>query len=112
MSEWYKLNPDKTISPITIDELVNQRIYDSDNKVAYTNITKDIYVSTVFLVLDHSFGEGPPLVFETMIFGGELDQYQERYSTYQQAEAGHLKACREARKALPLGTPQTYEPLL
>ena len=112
MPKWYKLNPDKTISPIKdINELAN--VYDNPNRiVAQTVISKGIHVSTVFLGLDHSFGEGPPLVFETMIFGGELDQYQERYSTYQQAEAGHLKACREARKALPLGTPQTYEPLI
>ena len=25
-------------------------------------------ISTVFLGLDHNFGEGPPLVFETMVF--------------------------------------------
>lgn len=30
--------------------------------------------------------------FETMIFGGEHDQYQERYSTWDEAEAGHKRA--------------------
>jgi hypothetical protein len=54
-----------------------------------------IKVSTVFLGIDHSFGDGPPLLFETMIFGGkyEEDEYQERYSTWAQAEAGHEVAC-------------------
>lgn len=28
-------------------------------------------VSTVWLGLDHSFGHGPPVVFETLIFGGD-----------------------------------------
>jgi len=51
-----------------------------------------ITISTVFLGLDHSFGKGPPLLFETMIFGGKFDSYQERYSTWEQAEAGHLRA--------------------
>lgn len=56
------------------------------------------YVSTVFLGLDHRFGQGEPLVFETMVFGGPLDQEQERYSTWDEAEAGH-KAMVERVKA-------------
>jgi hypothetical protein len=46
-------------------------------------------VSTVWLGLDHRFGSGPPLIFETMVFGGPEDQYQERYSTAEQARQGH-----------------------
>ncbi len=46
-------------------------------------------ISTVFLGIDHAFGGGEPLLFETMVFGGELDQSQERYSTWDEAEARH-----------------------
>ena len=46
-------------------------------------------VSTVFLGLDHSFGNGPALWFETMVFGGPLDQEMERYTTWAEAVAGH-----------------------
>lgn len=46
-------------------------------------------VSTVFLSLDHNWGDGPPILFETMIFGGEHDGYQERYRTWEEAEEGH-----------------------
>jgi len=53
---------------------------------------KGVEISTVFLGIDHSFGREKPLLFETMIFGGEHDGYQERYSTYEQAELGHKKA--------------------
>ena len=49
----------------------------------------DAEISTVFLGLDHAFGDGPPLLFETMVFGGTLDQEQNRYSTWSEAEAGH-----------------------
>ena len=35
---------------------------------------------------------GPPLLFETMIFGGPHDGYQERYTFWDEAEAGHAKA--------------------
>ena len=46
-------------------------------------------ISTVFLGLDHSFGHGPPLLFETMVFGGPMDQEQARYTTWEEAETGH-----------------------
>jgi hypothetical protein len=49
----------------------------------------DVRISTVFLGIDHNFGGGIPLLFETMVFGGELDQSQDRYSTWNEAEAGH-----------------------
>jgi len=50
-----------------------------------------VRVSTVWLGLDHSDGEGPPLIFETMVFGGEHDDYTERYSTETQAKKGHAR---------------------
>jgi hypothetical protein len=54
----------------------------------------DQYVSTVFLALDHDFfGEGPPLLFETMVFGGAQDGACYRYSTWEEAEAGHRAMC-------------------
>jgi len=50
----------------------------------------DVRVSTVFLGLDHALGANePPMIFETMVFGGELDMEMERYSTWEQAEIGH-----------------------
>lgn len=51
-----------------------------------------VRVSTVFLGLDHNFFPGGiPILFETMIFGGEHSDYQERYATWEQAEAGHRR---------------------
>jgi hypothetical protein len=48
-----------------------------------------VRVSTVFLGLDHRWGDGPPLLFETMVFGGPLNGNQERYSTWDAAAEGH-----------------------
>jgi hypothetical protein len=46
----------------------------------------------VFLGIDHQLSpSGPPLLFETMVFGGEHDSYQERYSTRKQAVQGHKR---------------------
>ena len=64
----------------------------ADRHVAETVLPNSVRVSTVFLGLDHSFSDGEPILFETMIFGGEHDEYQERYSTWEEAEAGHKRA--------------------
>ena len=57
-------------------------------------IEKDgVRVSTIFLGLDHSFSEGAPVLWETMIFGGEHDGYQGRYTSAEQAVLGHHRAC-------------------
>lgn len=49
------------------------------------------YISTVCLGMNHRFTE-MPLWFETMIFGGEHDQYLERYATLAEAQEGHKRA--------------------
>lgn len=68
--------------------------------VAYTE-WPEVQVSTVFLGLDHQFGSGPPLLFETVIFwpDHELDNYCERYSTKADAEAGHQAVVAMVRAA-------------
>lgn len=75
----------------------------ADRRVAQTFIG-GVHISTVFLGLDHSFGSGPPILFETMIFGAEvgdeLDQYQERYAGLEQAMAGHERAVAAVRAQL------------
>lgn len=52
-----------------------------------------IVVSTIFLWIDHSYNpDWPPILFETMIFWGKYNKYQERYSTWEEAEKWHEKA--------------------
>src|SRR3990167_5954569 len=70
-----------------------------DRVVARTNVVPGSDVSTVFLGLDHQWGDGPPLIFETMVFGGPLDQETERYSTWEEAEAGHAQMVERVRRA-------------
>lgn len=52
-----------------------------------------VWVSTVFLGLNQNWGSDPPLLFETMVFGGEHDGERKRYSTWEEAEQGHKKIC-------------------
>lgn len=63
----------------------------ADRQIAETFV-RDVRVSTVFLGLDVNYGHGTPVVYETMIFGGKHDQYQERYSTRAEAMEGHRDA--------------------
>lgn len=67
--------------------------------VALDDLPGGVRVSTVFLGLDHGFGlTAQPLLFETMIFGGAHDEYQERYATRDEALAGHAKALALAKR--------------
>ena len=55
----------------------------------------DLFVSTVFLGVNHAFLPGPPMIFETMIFEGDRAGDLWRYSTWDEAEAGHRRVCEE-----------------
>lgn len=74
--------------------------FDDENynrRIAFTRVTDSagtrVEVSTVFLGIDHSFCVGgPPILFETMVFGGLYTDYQTRYHTYDEAVLGHETA--------------------
>lgn len=82
----------------------------AERHVAKTDVGP-YWVSTVFLGTDHRWGEGPPLLFETMVFwkkssayptraNGAVDDFgQERYSTWDEAEAGHALMVETVRKS-------------
>lgn len=74
-----------------------------DNRiVAYTQITSQCDVSTIFLGLDHrhGFGKGPPILFETLVFGGPLDGEGRRYASHDDAETGHKMIVAKVREAM------------
>lgn len=94
MNLYYTLDENKNPVPVDMWEyaMKHQQV---------THVAKDVLeidgvsvrVSTVFLGLNHAWGEDmPPILFETMIFGGEHDQYQERYNTWDEAVEGHKRA--------------------
>jgi hypothetical protein len=89
MAKYYTLDKDKNVVPgdmLSLEHILSS----TKNVVKRTNVTKDITISTVFLGIDHNFSqEGPPVVFETMVFGGEQDELCERYSTWKEAVYGH-----------------------
>lgn len=68
------------------------------NRIVAKEQVGDSEVSTVFLGLNHAYGDEQPLLFETMIFGGSLDENQWRYHTYDEALDGHAKAVEEVKR--------------
>ena len=104
MSKWYIL--DNNHKPVHKPVLESAKWMEDNPKrktVGYDELTDlngdEVRVSTVFLGLDHAYGGGKPILWETMIFGGENDQaYQERYASYEQAIEGHQKAINFIKK--------------
>lgn len=101
MSDYYVLNDDHSVRPVS-DSLEWARSFENrEARRVASDKMGDVTVSTVFLGLDHSYGEGPPLLFETMIFGGEHSDDQWRYSTWEEAEQGHRAAVALVRESAP-----------
>lgn len=74
------------------------RLFDDWNykkvvKTTFRAAQEDVDISTVWLGLNHNL-EGQPLaIFETMVFGGLLDQTCRRYATEHDAIVGHYEVC-------------------
>lgn len=100
MSKWYILdnNHNPVCKPVLeaakwMEDNLHRKVVKQDRFEDENG--EEIFVSTVFLALDHSFPwneDKEPILWETMIFGGEHDQYQERYTSYKDALEGHEKA--------------------
>jgi hypothetical protein len=93
--KFYKLDDEHNPVAIT-DSLEWAKWFETSKRHVDNTEIGDVRVSTVFLGLDHSLEnfdgsmkDYVPILFETMIFGGERDQYQERYATWDEAKAGH-----------------------
>ena len=58
-----------------------------------------VRVSTIFVGLNLRYAaEGPPVLWETVIFGGKLNGYRVQYSSKEKALSGHNEACEKVRQ--------------
>lgn len=112
MKRGYWILKDK--KPVKVDTVEEWGVMfeNTDGRRVAQDTVGDFWISTVFLGMDHNFSsDGPPLLFETMVFdqsckrplrlrkdsGEEIesigeDVYQNRYATWEEAEAGHKEA--------------------
>lgn len=91
---WKPGEPIKRV-PITSPEAID--FLKTNDRTVAKDVVDDHLVSTVFLMTDHSYNGGPPVLFETMIFNrgdqpSDLDEWQDRYCTEEEARKGHAAA--------------------
>lgn len=90
-------NRDGTPFEGTVEEQL--ALWRVSRRVARTKVTDgadlscEVDVSTVFLVINHQYDDGPPLIFETMTFasGDAFESDCERYSSEEEAVLGHVR---------------------
>lgn len=89
-SPFYRLNDDDTIEPVLMSEFTS--LTEGLNRViTKTTVTHDgaqMLVSTIFLGIDTDSND-TPVLFETMIFGGQLSGSTWRYDSLIKAKQGH-----------------------
>lgn len=86
---WWVLESDGSTRPLREGESPARAM--DEGRIAESTVG-EMWVSTVFLGLDHAYLDGPPLLFETMVFPNRdtfADMLCWRYSTKAGAEAGH-----------------------
>lgn len=76
---------------VIVDNLIEWATWFEDAQRTVARLETDNgTVSTVFLGLNYAFHtDATPMWFETLVFGGTCDQYMDRYTTLEQAMAGH-----------------------
>lgn len=89
MGDYYVLDAKHNVLPEP-DVIAWGKWFDTADRIVSRMVRDDVTISTVFLGVDHNFyPSGPPVLFETMVFGGVDDQRTWRYHTWEEAEAGH-----------------------
>jgi len=56
------------------------------------------HISTVWVGMNMAFRNGPPIIFETMVFSEDADDgFMQRYATEEEALLGHLEVLRRLK---------------
>ena len=107
----YILDADGNVCEATSLEEWGRFMADRDARLVAFTPTEEMngvcYVSTVFLGIDHSFGNDTPVLWETLVFGGPCDGDMERYTSREDALAGHEVMVQKTRARIvdDLGDP-------
>lgn len=104
---WYILDDEN--KPVRCDDRADRRRWieslPEDQRTGIGRIVEvwngdggKLRVSTSFLGSDHRWSGDVPILFETMIFGGTEPKLIERYSTWDEAKAGHARIVEEVKR--------------
>ena len=85
--------------PVFVSDPLEWAEHLNKNRVIEKTIVTNVKVSTVFLGIDHNHSTGgPPILFETMIFGGKLHELCWRYTSVLEAKGAHWQIVRGLKK--------------
>jgi hypothetical protein len=93
----YYILVDYIPKPVLLNEWVRWRMDNNDKRRVALDRVGDTVISTIFVGLDYGYGDGPPEIFETMIFGSDEEELLGRYATWELALEGHRKAVESLR---------------
>jgi len=97
--QWYILDGKEPVAVEDVSEWSEWMKTDGNKRIGKKTID-GVEISTVFLGLDHGFGGKNLILFESMVFGGSHDDYQERYSSYDLAVQGHNRICKMVSQSI------------
>ena len=99
-THYYILGSDHQVIPCS-DISVFAETFDHKNRRVAETVIGKYWISTVFLGVNHNFlGEGPPMLFETMVFVDSEGGEPRRCSTWAEAEILHKQVCDEIKRTL------------
>lgn len=88
---------DENGEPKAVDVLIWADWFETADRHIALDMIGDLKVSTVFLGLDRNYsGEGPPVLWETMVFGlPDDEEIMDCYTSKVDALKGHARLCAE-----------------
>jgi hypothetical protein len=102
MLKYYKLDGKNIVGCQDLKEWASwyEAACTTGNRHVALDMVWGMRVSTIFLGMDHSFfRNGPPILFETMVFVGRTgcSEGRRRYCTWDEAEAGHKEIIQDIK---------------
>jgi len=83
---YYKLDDKYNVVPCSMEEWTVY--FEGKHRLLKNTTIKDVVISTIFLGINTS-GNKKPFLFESMVFGDSDGDYIEKYTSYDEAIAGH-----------------------
>lgn len=93
----HRMYIDKDGKTLTLEQFMPKFRDTEYRRVAWTRINQNCYVSTVWLGINHGYGN-KDLIFESMVFIGPDAQECRRYETEAEAIKGHEEMVEEEKK--------------